>query len=555
MAALISLEALTAQAGSDRMVGFQAGQNWKLLARRRAAWAAVAGGPGDRIGLYLSDGFEFAAALLGAWSVGAGVLLLGEKSLQNSDAVRSRTHRRFIGDAAAPPETADAAAPAKGPFPSVPLVVFTSGSAGEPVAIDKTLPCIQNELTSLETAFGAQVDGTAFLATVSHQHYYGLLFKILWPLAASRRFLGIQLRLPEEIAAFSKGIGPCTLVTSPALLKRMGVSGESLDGVEPAHPAMQAVFSSGGPLPWDAARRCRLALGQRPTEVYGSSETGGVAWRRRQRESDPWTPLPGVEVAVNAQGVLELRSEHCTSLEWAKSDDRAVAVPGGFRLLGRVDRIVKLEEKRVSLAALERALLAHPRVSEARVLVLKGSRELLAAVICPKGGQPQGPVERRDASLVLRRHLEGTTDAAALPRRWRFVDRMPMDSMGKTTRRALEALFIEDETREPECLYVLKPGKGVEIDYFLPQSLVWFKGHFPGHPLLAGVVQLHWAIRAAREHLDLRGAFKGLKALKFMRPVRPGQRLSLALTPVLGGFEFSFASEEGKHSSGRVLLG
>ena len=31
----------------------------------------------------------------------------------------------------------------------------------------------------------------------------------------------------------------------------------------------------------------------------------------------------------------------------------------------------------------------------------------------------------------LRRELSSTEDLAVLPRRWRFVDRMPMDGLGK----------------------------------------------------------------------------------------------------------------------------
>ena len=37
-----------------------------------------------------------------------------------------------------------------------------------------------------------------------------------------------------------------------------------------------------------------LLLGVAPVEVYGSSETGGVAWRQRARHGDTWQPLPGI---------------------------------------------------------------------------------------------------------------------------------------------------------------------------------------------------------------------------------------------------------------------
>jgi hypothetical protein len=300
--------------------------------------------------------------------------------------------------------------------------------------------------------------------------------------------------------------------------------------------------------------RSRAALGRTPIEVYGSSETGGVAWRQRRLETDPWLALPGVETAVDKDGVLTLRSAHIPTREWTRTDDLAAPAEGGFHLLGRVDRIVKVEEKRVSLAALERSLAAHPSVAEAHVLLLKGARDLLGAVVRLKEPAPLDPAGRRAVSDRLRRHLQETADLTGLPRRWRFVDGMPADSMGKATRASLEALFMEGEASEPECLYVQALDKGVELCLFLPDSLRWFKGHFPGHPLLPGVVQLHWAITAAREHLGARGAFQGLRALKFMRPLRPGKMLTLTLLPIAGGFEFRYASEEGRHAGGHVLL-
>jgi acyl-coenzyme A synthetase/AMP-(fatty) acid ligase len=543
-------------------VGLDAGQTWDRLARRRAAWSALMGAPGGAVALHLSDGFEFAAALLGAWSAGVGVVLPGDDAPETLRALGAHARRLFIGDASAPADGPLPPPPSDGralvadavAMPAVPVVVFTSGSTGQSTAVPKPLHCIQNELAALETVFGDGVDGAAILSTVSHQHYYGLLFKILWPLSASRPFWGRQLRLPEEIAAAAARAGRCALVSSPALLKRIGGSPAAVEALLPARASLAAVFSSGGPLPWDAVLRSRAALGRTPIEVYGSSETGGVAWRQRRLETDPWLALPGVETAVDKDGVLTLRSAHIPTREWTRTDDLAAPAEGGFHLLGRVDRIVKVEEKRVSLAALERSLAAHPSVAEAHVLLLKGARDLLGAVVRLKEPAPLDPAGRRAVSDRLRRHLQETADLTGLPRRWRFVDGMPADSMGKATRASLEALFMEGEASEPECLYVQALDKGVELCLFLPDSLRWFKGHFPGHPLLPGVVQLHWAITAAREHLGARGAFQGLRALKFMRPLRPGKMLTLTLLPIAGGFEFRYASEEGRHAGGHVLL-
>ncbi|HAU81132.1 MAG TPA: AMP-binding protein, partial [Stenotrophomonas sp.] len=94
-------------------------------------------------------------------------------------------------------------------------------------------------------------------------------------------------------------------------------------------------------------------MGVAPTEVFGSSETGGVAWRRWSAARPQWHPLPGVAWRID-EGCLAVRSPHLASEDWWLTQDRAVADDGhSFRLLGRADRIVKIEERRVSLDALE----------------------------------------------------------------------------------------------------------------------------------------------------------------------------------------------------------
>lgn len=109
----------------------------------------------------------------------------------------------------------------------------------------------------------------------------------------------------------------------------------------------------------------------------------------------------------------------------------------------RADRIVKIEERRVSLDALERALCADVQVSEARVLVLPGAREQLAAVVVPADPALLGADEagRRAFFQRLGMVLAQGHDAVTRPRRWRLAAALPANAQGKTTQTALAALF------------------------------------------------------------------------------------------------------------------
>ena len=557
------LEAALSAPGSDRRVGVADGQDWRALVRRREAWRAALAplGPGHEVALATEDGFEFVAVLLGAWSAGLTVLLPGDALPGTAAALAARGAALagdFPGAMPVPPDL-DAKAAGARFLPAVPVIVFTSGSTGAPAAVAKPRHCLERELEALEQLFGEGCRGATVLSTVSHQHYYGLLFKALWPLCAGRPSLAGQLKLPEEVARACAQAPKAALVSSPALLKRLAATPAAVEALAPARPALCAVFSSGGPLPWDAVWRCQEALGQIPTEIYGSSETGGVAWRRRKNEDGAWTPFPGVVLRVEpGRRTLSLRSPHGPDPGWMDTEDLALLHDGKLRLLGRADRVAKVEEKRVSLGALEEALRGHPDVLEARVIVLTGLREELGAVLVPRPGRmPPDDGSRRDLLAALRGHLSGRFEPVAQPRRWRLVPEMPQNAMGKTSATALEALFAREQAPLLPDLILVRPGpKGVELELLLAPDLHWFQGHFPAAAILPGVVQIHWAVGYAAEHLGLKGAFQSMQALKFQRPLRPGQRVRLALTPRPDGrsFEFAYHTEAGRHASGRVTL-
>ena len=88
---------------------------------------------------------------------------------------------------------------------------------------------------------------------------------------------------------------------------------------------------------------------------------------------------------------------------------------------------------------------------------------------------------------------------------------------------------------------------------YLPPDLVYFRGHFPDHPVLPGVVQLRWAIELARP-LGLGGEIKIMERLKFSRLMVPGLELMLTIKrSSRPGIDFRFHDADGSFSSGRLL--
>lgn len=552
------------------------------FAARAAEWrAALSAAPGARWALYCEDTFEFAATLFGAWHAGKSVIVPGDA--QPGTLARLRTDADgFLGDLpgalAAAPEAGGADWSELDPAAPV-LVVHTSGTSGEPLAIPKSLAQLDAEVHALERRFGAMCD-TGLLpvnldsdsdsdfgidvdmapddavrvqATVSHQHIYGLLFRVLWPLAAGRVFEARRLEWPEQIARSIAG--PAVLVSSPALLARLPAA---LDW-SGARAALRAVFSSGGPLTEEAAAEAGALLGLAPVEVYGSSETGGVAWRQRARHGDTWQPLPCVDVRVGADGLLQVRSPHLPDAQWRTAADRAQPAGDGmegFELLGRGDRVVKIGEKRVSLTALERCLCATGDVAQARVwlpadgeALASAGRPVVVAELTPAGRDKLRAHGKNALVNTLREALLQGVERLALPRRWRFVEAMPVNAQGKTTLATLAALF---RSARPALAWdVVEPARAVaRID--VDAGLAVFDGHFPGRPVLPGVAQVDWAIHHGCERFGVRGAFRRLDKLKFQRPVEPGTALEVEWhwDAASATLRFELRSPHGVHCSG-----
>lgn len=508
----------------------------------------------SRLAVHLDDAAQLAVALLGAWRAGVQVLLPAD--LQ--PATRERWNAEvdlWLSD-----QPGDLM-PSDLPGPALPagdldleqcrISLCTSGSSGEPKRIDKQLRQLANEVTALERLWGSTLGDAWIIGSVATQHIYGLLFRVLWPLCAGRGFERRQLPFPEDLQRASREHPTFAWVASPALLKRMG---DNLDW--PALRQVRQVFSSGGELPALAAERLQQCLGQWPTEILGSSETGGIAWRQGEAL---WQPFADVHLSQDEHGALRIASSYLPAGHVEQSADAAeFAENGRFRLLGRLDRIVKLEEKRISLPMLEQALCSHPWVAEARLGMIEEGRAYLGAVLVPTPAglhalRNQG---RRALVEALRTHLAGHCETLALPRRWRLLRQLPLNTQGKLPQATLQRLLLAQRDMAPEVLERRREAEELHLRLAVPLDLACFPGHFPQTPVLPGVVQIDWAIALASDLLQVERRFAGMEVLKFQQLVRPGDELALTLRldHERGKLYFAFTCAGQPCSSGRILL-
>ena len=549
-----------------------------------AARAALRAVPAPSCYLYCADPYHFAVGLLALWHAGKAARLV--PSLQRVTAAEigaegaclltdlpasavafSAAHTLRLPLAEAPRDAPDLAPL---PLDATLLQIYTSGSTGRKKRVEKSLRNLDAEVSLLEELWGEELADCEIVSTVSHQHIYGLLFRLLWPLLAGRVIYRQNLTFP---AAF-RPPPRFALISSPAYLQHVP---DLMAGASLRH-GCRAIFSSGGPLGAETAARLRSQLELATIEVYGSTESGGIAWRRRDggATAELWTPLPGVDLRPAAGSTALVRSpfvsasERTVDGEWFPLQDLvAFAGCGRFALQGRQDRVVKVEEKRIALGELEGYLAESALVVEAAVWLATqdgvdagGRRAMLRAAVVPSpaGWTHLRESGRRQVSRLLREHLCAYVDPSLAPRHWRYVKRIPQDSQGKRSVETLDRLF--DEAFDPRIVLPEIAGRSsaenrLVLELRVPEELRFFEGHFPGYPVVPGYVLLAWVLRFAAESFPLPARATRLRALKFHRVVKPGDSIAVSISWQAERLQLEFTIQESgsKVAGGRIQYG
>ena len=134
---------------------------------------------------------------------------------------------------------------------------------------------------------GTSGPGPRVLATVPPHHLYGLLFGVLVPFMGGGSFVRTTPLHAETIAAQARSHQANVLVSVPAHLHAVAALPPD------ALPPLARIFSSGAPLDAGTAAAVTARAGRPVTEVLGSSETGGIAWRDSRRPDGAWAAVPG----------------------------------------------------------------------------------------------------------------------------------------------------------------------------------------------------------------------------------------------------------------------
>ena len=440
--------------------------------------------------------------------------------------------------------------------------LLTSGSTGAPQPHGK-------RWGSLVANIGAEAErlaellsrdslhGLTLIGTVPAQHSYGFESTVMLALLGGACFEGGRPFYPADIADALKSVpAPRALVTTPFHLKTLLRSGIDL-------PATALVLSATAPLSPQLAAEAEARLQATLVEIYGCTEAGQVA-SRRSTAGETWHTLGALRIAQQGEtfivsgghvaeptplaDVLVLQSAPRPAGPAAPQGDlSSPAEPDllsatHFKLLGRANDLIHVGGKRSSLAHLNYHLNRIDGVDDGAFWLPEDDGVDGDAVVRPIAFVVAPTLTAADITKSLRAHVE----AVFVPRRLVFVDALPREATGKLTTDALRAFASTVLSGAAE--------RSFEIGVDHPA----FEGHFPGRPLLPGVVLLSLVLETLAGAPALRaavGATPVIDNVKFLAPVGPGSRVVVSLRPHSRGVAFDIAAGNGAVARGLLLAG
>ncbi len=291
------------------------------------------------------------------------------------------------------------------------ITFTTSGTSGAPAHCTHRWASIAQELDAQAALFA---DRQRIVGLVGPRHIYGFLFCVLLP-----RWLGVP---------FVDGRG-----AAAAGLARVSRSGDLLVGFpmrwDLAAPSGRwpddvTGVTSTGPIAAATIAALRQRGIGRMVEVYGSSETGGVAWR--EHPAEPLRPYP--HWSLDCDCALVRSDPEVPGLTYqVESPDTLRARAGGFDVTGRRDGAVQVAGCNVSCAHVARVLGKHPDIQSCAVRLMgahEGAR--LKAFVVVRAG-----VASETLRPLLRRWMRTLLSTAEMPANIVFGNALPRNAYGK----------------------------------------------------------------------------------------------------------------------------
>jgi long-chain acyl-CoA synthetase len=342
------------------------------------------------------------------------------------------------------------------------LLKLTSGSTGLPKATCTSERNLIEDTSHITEAMGIGRDDVQLgMIPISHAYGFGNLV--------------MPLLMQGSVAILRDGFVPPLFPADVAAYEATAFHGVPfmydvlIEHLEPElwPQSLRLLVSAGARLEPETIRKFHARFGAKIHSFYGASEAGGICFddtdtvddallvgrpmpgvRVTLRPGEPGAPPNGGRVHVASLAVARGYAGLSASEQEGFVDDGFLTGDlgffndaGGLVLTGRVSSFINVAGRKVQPDEVEQLLRQMPEIADVRVLGAPDAKrgQMLVACLVPRKLTGARPV----TALDVRRFCAARLAAYKIPREYLFLDDMPRDDRGKTSRRALEALVAD----------------------------------------------------------------------------------------------------------------
>ena len=341
------------------------------------------------------------------------------------------------------------------------LIVFTSGTTGEPRGVVHAYRYLLGQRAQAEHWFGSRKGDLAWCTTATGWSKSARnVFLAPWITGAAAVIHDGRFD-PAERLDFAEALGVNVLCQAPTEYRMLA----RRTALRPL-PALRRMVSAGEPLDPETIAAFREATGLEPADGYGQTETGHVTANlvgEPVRQGSMGKVLPGMDIRIvpldeaaesdasTGAGELQLRAASSPTFfshyldgerfegEWWPTGDLVREDRDGYLWFeGRGDDIILSAGYRIGPTEVESALLSHPAVADAAAVAApdpeRGS--VVRAIVVLREGNPDS-ASSEGLVRELQEHCKRETAPYKFPRIVEFAAELPKTSSGKVKRAQL----------------------------------------------------------------------------------------------------------------------
>jgi acyl-coenzyme A synthetase/AMP-(fatty) acid ligase len=408
----------------------------------------------------------------------------------------------------------------------------TSGSSGAPKLVKKTLQNLINEAFDLYEELDIK-DGLEFISTTDLVHLFGMTFHFMLPFNNNFIINTDCINYPEDI-----NIENSFLVTSPSFLEKM----QKYKDLPKTNP--KYIVTAGAKLE-NSTFAFAQTFSDKVTEIYGSTESGVIAYRN-SCISDELNLFKNVKMKSLYESGVEVTTEYSLNRTNKIEDAVEILENGKIKVNGRLDRVLKIQEKRICAVEVENTLNKSYLVADSYCLKLFD--KLCCVIVLNSNGIEFAKI---NGTIELIKKLKSYLNRgfSILPQKFKFLYEIPKTKSGKVDVNKITKIFNLNLSY-PLIIDKIENGNSAVINLCFYRNCNFFKGHFEGFPLTPGVVQLFYASYFIEEVFGANCNVGQIRKMKFNNIISPDTILELKLEKSENFITYTYYNDEKKFSSG-----